>query len=69
MVVPKALGPLSLRLKRMPSKPSVRPIFLLINRPSHVDLDMYNGFDWYGRTLEVREVRSQALSPFLVFNA
>lgn len=58
MVVPKDLARSYLRLPKMLSKQSVSA--LQGEGKSVIDLNelgMYNGFEWYGRTLEVREVR------------
>jgi hypothetical protein len=35
---------------------SVRAEIFCVTTAHHTGLDMYNGFDWYGRVLEVREV-------------
>jgi hypothetical protein len=55
MAAPRDLVPSSLKHQKMPSKRLVSSLrFGVINADDAIG--MYNGFDWYGRTLEVREV-------------
>lgn len=46
----------------MPNKLSVRCIVVASCTCPNLILGMYNGFDWYGRTLEVREDRYAGLT-------
>lgn len=58
--VPKDPVPSSLRRPRMQSRLSVSVIYnvcsVLCSNQYKPTSDMYNGYEWYGRTLEVRQV-------------
>ena len=55
MVDPKVLERLFSKHQKMLSRLSVCRAILLVGNYLSVPA-MYHGFDWYGRTLEVREV-------------
>ena len=56
MVVPRDQALSCLKHQKMHSKRSVRGVRFGVNVTDD-GVGMYHGFDWYGRTLEVREVR------------